>query len=119
MKAQISVPNHRTTFCIAEQTENLKRVPWQPSGQQPPCSQASDDGLIRVRDVEGKLDALVRQFPKDALRAPSDPADSGSEWCASRILGICASAPVRQLYLRRSTELAQPDANHLGLPGTT
>ncbi len=27
MNAQISVPNHRTTFCIAEQTKNLKRVP--------------------------------------------------------------------------------------------
>jgi hypothetical protein len=24
MNAQISVPNHRTTFCIAEQTKNLK-----------------------------------------------------------------------------------------------
>jgi hypothetical protein len=23
MNAQISVPNHRTTFCIAEQTKNL------------------------------------------------------------------------------------------------
>jgi hypothetical protein len=26
---QPSVPNHRTTFYIAEQTKNLKRVPWQ------------------------------------------------------------------------------------------
>jgi hypothetical protein len=32
MNAKISVPDHRTTFCIAEQTKNLKRVITDPLG---------------------------------------------------------------------------------------
>jgi tetratricopeptide (TPR) repeat protein len=53
MNAQISVPNHRTTLCIAEQTKNIKRVPWQRTQMQ-------------FADYATKASSLIAAAPRSA-----------------------------------------------------